>query len=84
MRWLVATDVAARGIDIKNVELIIQTEPPRDADTYIHRSGRTARAGKFGTCITMFTSRSQSNIEEIQSSAGVEFTQIQVPTEEDL
>jgi superfamily II DNA/RNA helicase len=65
MRWLVATDVAARGIDIQNVELIIQTEPPRDADTYIHRSGRTARAGKFGSCITMFTSRSRQNIEDI-------------------
>ena len=42
---LVATDVAARGLDIPNVELIIQLEPPKEYETYIHRSGRTGRAG---------------------------------------
>jgi ATP-dependent RNA helicase DDX21 len=42
---LVATDVAARGLDIAAVELVIQTEPPKDYETYIHRSGRTGRAG---------------------------------------
>jgi ATP-dependent RNA helicase DDX21 len=52
---LVATDVASRGLDIPNVELVIQTEPPKDTETYIHRSGRTARAGKTGTCITFWT-----------------------------
>lgn len=43
---LVATDVAARGIDIQDVDLVIQFDPPRDVDTYVHRSGRTGRAGK--------------------------------------
>jgi len=43
---LVATDVAARGIDIPDIDLVIQVEPPKDAETYIHRAGRTARAGK--------------------------------------
>lgn len=52
---LVATDVAARGIDIPDVDLVIQVEPPKDAETYIHRAGRTARAGKTGTCITFWT-----------------------------
>jgi ATP-dependent RNA helicase DDX21 len=52
---LVATDVASRGLDIPNVELVIQVEPPKDTETYIHRSGRTARAGKTGTCITFWT-----------------------------
>jgi ATP-dependent RNA helicase DDX21 len=56
---LVATDVASRGLDIPNVDLVIQVEPPTDAETYIHRSGRTARAGNSGTCITFFTKKTQ-------------------------
>jgi ATP-dependent RNA helicase DDX21 len=52
---LVATDVAARGIDIPDIDLVIQVEPPKDAESYIHRAGRTARAGKTGTCITFWT-----------------------------
>ena len=54
-RVLVATDVCSRGLDIPNVDLVIQVEPPKDAETYIHRSGRTARAGRSGTCITFYT-----------------------------
>lgn len=54
---LVATDVASRGLDIPNVDLVIQIEPPKEVETYIHRSGRTARAGKSGQCITFFTKR---------------------------
>ena len=46
---LVATDVAARGLDIANVDLVLQTSPPMDFDTYVHRSGRTGRAGREGT-----------------------------------
>lgn len=42
---LVATDVAARGLDISGVELVLQCEPPKDPENYIHRSGRTGRAG---------------------------------------
>jgi len=51
---LVATDVASRGLDIPDVDLVIQIEPPKEVETYIHRSGRTARAGKAGTCITFY------------------------------
>ena len=54
---LVATDVASRGLDIPNVDLVIQVEPPKDVETYIHRAGRTARAGRGGTCITFFTKK---------------------------
>ena len=52
---LVATDVASRGLDIPSVDLVVQIEPPKDSETYIHRSGRTARAGRSGTCITFYT-----------------------------
>lgn len=64
---LVATDVASRGLDIPNVDLVIQVEPPTDAETYIHRSGRTARAGNSGTCITFFTKKTQAQIQMIET-----------------
>jgi len=76
---LVATDVAARGIDIPDIDLIIQVEPPKDAETYIHRAGRTARAGKTGTCITFWTMRQKMLIQSISQRAGVNFTQIGIP-----
>ena len=59
---LVATDVAARGIDISDVDLIIQLSPPENSESYIHRSGRTGRAGREGINITFFD---RSNIESL-------------------
>jgi ATP-dependent RNA helicase DDX21 len=56
-RVLVATDVASRGLDIPDVDVVIQIEPPKEVETYIHRSGRTARAGKNGVCITFFSQK---------------------------
>lgn len=67
---LVATDVAARGIDIPEVDLVIQYEPPRDVDTYVHRSGRTGRAGRKGTSILLFTPREARDIVRIERSLG--------------
>ena len=57
VKCLIATNVAARGLDIPSVDLIIQMEPPRKADDYVHRAGRTGRAGKNGVCITFFNHR---------------------------
>jgi len=57
LKCLVATNVAARGLDIPEVDLIIQLSPPKDTDTYVHRSGRTGRAGKLGKCVTFYTGR---------------------------
>ena len=54
VKCLVATDVAARGLDIPEIDLVIQTAPPSDIDSYIHRSGRTGRAGRTGTCICLY------------------------------
>ena len=68
---LVATDVASRGLDIPSVDLVVQIEPPKDAETYIHRSGRTARAGRSGTCITFYTMRQKGLIMQIEQKAGI-------------
>lgn len=67
---LVATDVAARGIDIQDVDLVIQFDPPRDTDTYVHRSGRTGRAGNKGVSLLLFDQRQQRDIVRIEKSLG--------------
>jgi len=81
---LVATDVAARGLDISNVDLVIQIEPPKDTETYIHRSGRTARAGKHGTCITFYTKKTYELIQKIEDMAGIKLKRVGVPMAEDV
>jgi ATP-dependent RNA helicase DDX21 len=81
---LVATDVASRGLDIPNVDLVIQVEPPKDTETYIHRSGRTARAGKSGTCITFFTMKQKQQIQFIEHKAGIKIQRIGIPQPEDV
>ncbi|KAJ1254016.1 hypothetical protein BS78_K134400 [Paspalum vaginatum] len=63
---LVATDVAARGLDIPNVDLIIHYELPNDPETFVHRSGRTGRAGKAGTAILMFTSSQKRTVKSLE------------------
>jgi len=67
---LVATDVAARGIDIKEVDLVIQLDPPRDVDTYVHRSGRTGRAGKKGVSILFFSHDQARDITDFERDLG--------------
>ncbi len=81
---LVATDVASRGLDIPNVDLVIQCEPPKEVETYIHRAGRTARAGKVGTCITFYTKKHQPMINMIEQRAGIKFKIIGIPQPEDV
>ena len=81
---LVATDVASRGLDIPNVDLVIQVEPPKEVETYIHRAGRTARAGRTGTCITFYTKKHQPQIQQIEFKAGIKFQKIGVPQPEDV
>ena len=66
---LVATDVASRGLDIPDVELVIQIDPPKDTESYIHRSGRTARMGKEGTCITFFNRRNIEFLDKVEDLA---------------
>ncbi|CAI9260973.1 unnamed protein product [Lactuca saligna] len=80
---LVATNVAARGLDINDVQLIIQCEPPRDVEDYIHRSGRTGRAGNSGVAITLYEPR-KSNISKLEREAGVKFEHISAPQPADI
>ncbi|KAF2850065.1 ATP-dependent RNA helicase-like protein dbp8 [Plenodomus tracheiphilus IPT5] len=69
-RILVATDVAARGLDIPEVALVINYDVPRDPDDYIHRVGRTARAGRVGTSITLIGQRDVELILAIETRVG--------------
>ncbi|KAL5744439.1 hypothetical protein ACOSQ2_027555 [Xanthoceras sorbifolium] len=75
---LVATNVAARGLDINDVQLIIQCEPPRDVEAYIHRSGRTGRAGNSGVAVMLYDPR-KSNVSRIERESGVKFEHISAP-----
>ena len=62
---LVATDVAARGIDVPDVQLVVHADPPMDSDVYTHRSGRTGRAGKKGKSVIFATPRARRRIEDL-------------------
>ncbi|KAI8810450.1 P-loop containing nucleoside triphosphate hydrolase protein [Cladochytrium replicatum] len=83
-RLLICTNVAARGIDIPEVDLVIQTEPPWDVESYIHRSGRTGRAGKRGTCVTFFKPASEHMMKRITQKAGVHFEYVSAPQPMDI
>ena len=69
-RILIATDVASRGLDIPVVELVVNYDVPRDPDDYIHRVGRTARAGKKGESVTIVTEHDVLLIQAIEERAG--------------
>ncbi|PKA47688.1 DEAD-box ATP-dependent RNA helicase 7 [Apostasia shenzhenica] len=81
---LVATNVAARGLDINDVQLIIQCEPPRDVEAYIHRSGRTGRAGNTGVAILLYERRYSHSISRIEKQSGVKFEHISAPNPSDI
>ncbi|WDN89318.1 ATP-dependent RNA helicase DeaD [Desulfosarcina sp. BuS5] len=79
LQILIATDVAARGIDVQNITHVINYKLPDEAQNYTHRSGRTARAGKSGTSIAIINSREKSKLQFIQKKAGVKFNYAKVP-----
>lgn len=68
---LVATDVAARGIHVDDVDLVVQLDPPDDAKGYLHRAGRTGRAGKAGEVITVIPRTRQKRTREMLEEAGI-------------
>jgi ATP-dependent RNA helicase DeaD len=81
---LVATDVAARGIDVQNVAQVIHLEPPTDADTYTHRSGRTGRAGKKGRSVMLVTPSDMYRAQRVVRLARVPARFAPLPTAESL
>jgi len=66
---LITTDVAARGLDIPEVDLVIVTAPPKDVESYIHRSGRTGRAGAQGKCICLYKSNQLRDLRRVEVEA---------------
>ncbi|KAJ3210513.1 Nucleolar RNA helicase 2, partial [Clydaea vesicula] len=79
-----ATNVCARGVDIPEIDLVVNCEPPSDVETYIHRSGRTGRAGKAGVCVTFYKPQQEYLISNIARKAGVKFQRIGAPQPEDI
>ncbi|MFF3601829.1 helicase-related protein, partial [Kitasatospora indigofera] len=69
---LVATDVAARGIHVDDIDLVIQADAPDEYKTYLHRSGRTGRAGKQGTVVTLIPKQRQRRMAELLERAEIE------------
>lgn len=81
---LVATDVAARGIDVDNLTHVINYSLPQDPESYIHRIGRTGRAGKEGTAITLITPSEYRKLLGIQKIANAKITKQQIPNVQDV
>ncbi|WIM68814.1 DEAD/DEAH box helicase [Corynebacterium breve] len=80
---LVATDIAARGIDIDDVSLVVHVDPPAEHKAYLHRAGRTARAGTSGTVVTLVMDEQEKEVETLLNKAGVKARAIQVTPESD-
>ncbi|WP_287928784.1 DEAD/DEAH box helicase [Arthrobacter sp.] len=72
VRVLVATDVAARGVHVDDIELVIHVDPPTEHKAYLHRSGRTARAGSDGVVVTLTLPEQQGDVKKLMRAAGVD------------
>lgn len=81
---LIATDVAARGLDVSDIDIVFNYDLPQQAEYYVHRIGRTARAGKKGLSFTFVTSRDYPKFREIEKYAKIKMERIDLPTKGDL
>lgn len=84
LQLLIATDVAARGIDVKEITHVINFELPDDIEVYTHRSGRTGRAGKTGVCMSIIHSRETFRLRQIEKIVQAPFHKLEIPTGKDV
>lgn len=84
LRFLVATDVAARGIDVSHVTHVINYDFPQDAESYVHRTGRTGRAGRTGTAIALITPQDIGNLYLLRLTYKIKPIERQIPSEGEL
>lgn len=84
LQILIATDVAARGIDVEGITHVINFELPDDIEVYTHRSGRTARAGKSGICISICHSRESYKIRQLEKMVNAQFHKLDIPGGKDV
>jgi superfamily II DNA/RNA helicase len=75
---LVATDVAARGIHVDGVDVVVHYDPPEDEKAYLHRSGRTARAGESGVAVTLMLWNQENEIRVIQRRLGLQIPAVEI------
>ncbi|KAM7542748.1 hypothetical protein Aperf_G00000003250 [Anoplocephala perfoliata] len=83
-KTLMTTNVAARGLDVPDVELVIQCTPPTSVEDYIHRSGRTGRAGRSGTSIVFYTNKQRAALSFIERGANIVFKRISAPSASEI
>ncbi len=84
LRVVVATDVASRGIDVENLDHVVNLDLPMDTETYVHRIGRTARAGREGWATSFVTPRETGKIRRMQRTLGVSIEPYTVPSDADI
>ena len=84
LQLLIATDVAARGIDVKEVTHVINYELPDDVEVYTHRSGRTGRAGSTGICMSIVHSRELFKLKQIERMVQAPFHRFEIPSGKDV
>lgn len=84
LKLLVATDVAARGIDVKDITHVINYELPDDTEVYTHRSGRTGRAGRSGLCVSIVTPKEMYRLKQIERLVGTRFHRMDIPSGKDV
>ncbi|MGI9542875.1 MAG: helicase-related protein, partial [Cyclobacteriaceae bacterium] len=78
-RMLVATDILSRGIDIEDIDLVINFDVPHDAEDYVHRVGRTARAASTGVAFTFINEKDQQKFSRIEQLIGKEVSKAKLP-----
>lgn len=84
LQLLIATDVAARGIDVKDITHVINYELPDDVEVYTHRSGRTGRAGNTGICMSIVHTRELGKLRQIERIVQCKFNKLEIPSGKDV